>query len=42
MTAAYSIYINDDYEGGVLEFLNQKYSITPKPGMLISIPMTKE
>ena len=42
MTAAYSIYINDDYEGGVLEFLNQKYSITPKPGMLISIPMTEE
>lgn len=42
MTAAWSVYLNDDFEGGLLEFLNKPYLIKSKPGMLISIPMGKE
>lgn len=42
MTAAWTLYINDDFEGGVLEFLNKPYTLKPKRGMLVSIPMTKE
>ena len=42
MTAAWSLYLNDDFEGGVLEFLDKPYSIKARPGMLISIPMTKD
>lgn len=42
MTAAWSIYLNNNFEGGVLEFLYKPYKIYPQPGMLISIPMTKE
>jgi hypothetical protein len=42
MTAAWSIYLNDDFEDGILEFLHKPYIIKPKPGMLISIPMTED
>jgi hypothetical protein len=42
ITAAYSIYINDDYDGGILEFKNKEYSIRPEPGMLVNIPLYKE
>lgn len=42
MTAAWSIYLNDDFEGGILEFFYKPYKIHPKPGMLISIPMHKD
>ena len=42
MTAAWSIYLNDDFEDGQLEFAYKAYVIKPQPGMLISIPMTKE
>jgi len=42
MTATWSIYLNDNFEGGVLEFLEKPYSIKPKSGMLVSIPLTKE
>lgn len=42
MTAAWSVYLNDDFEGGVLEFLEKPFYIKPKTGTLISIPMTKE
>jgi hypothetical protein len=42
MTAAWSLYINDDYDGGILEFKNRDISITPKPGMLVSIPMGED
>ena len=42
ITAAYSIYINDNYNGGLLEFKNKNYSIEPEPGMLINIPLYKE
>lgn len=42
MTAAWSIYLNDDFEGGVLEFLYKPYKIYPQKGMFISIPMTED
>jgi hypothetical protein len=42
MTATWSIYVNTDFEGGDLEFKDLPHKITPKPGMLVSIPMTKE
>lgn len=42
MTATISIYINDDYEGGILEFKNKDYSIAAEPGMLVNIPLYKE
>lgn len=42
MTAAWSLYLNDDFEGGILEFRDKPYFIKAKPGMLISIPMTKD
>jgi len=37
-----SIYLNDDFEGGVLEFKNKPYKIEAKAGRLVSIPVTKE
>ncbi len=42
MTATWSIYLNDNFEGGILEFLEKPYSIKPEPGMLVSVPLTKE
>lgn len=42
MTAAISIYLNDDYDGGVLKFKYKEYEIKPEPGMLINIPLYKE
>jgi hypothetical protein len=42
MTAAISIYINDDYEGGILEFKNKDYVVKPEAGMLVNIPIYKE
>lgn len=32
------VYLNDDYEGGELEFTNFKIKIKPEPGMLILFP----
>ena len=42
MTAAISLYVNDDYDGGILEFKNKDYSIKPEAGMLVNIPIYKE
>jgi hypothetical protein len=42
ITAAYSVYINDDYDGGLLEFKNKEYVIRPEAGMLVNIPLSKE
>jgi hypothetical protein len=42
MTAAISIYINDNYEGGVLEFKNKDYVVKPEAGMIVNIPIYKE
>jgi hypothetical protein len=37
-----SIYLNDDFEGGILEFKNKPYTIKAKAGRLVAIPVTKE
>lgn len=43
MTGAWSLYLNDDFEGGQLLFKNKPHIvIKPQPGMLINIPVTKE
>lgn len=42
ITASFSVYINDDFDGGLLEFKNKEYSIKPEVGMLINIPLYKE
>lgn len=43
LTASFSIYLNDDFEGGELFF---KYKpdivIKPEPGMLVNIPLTED
>lgn len=42
ITASFNVYINDDFDGGILEFRNKPYKINPEPGMLINIPLSKE
>ncbi len=32
------LYLNEEYEGGELEFVNQKYKFKPKTGMLVGFP----
>jgi hypothetical protein len=39
---SYSIYLNDDFEGGELEFKYKPYKIKPKAGMLVSVPVTPD
>lgn len=43
MTAAWSLYLNDDFEGGELLFKHKpEIVIKPSPGMLTNIPITEE
>lgn len=42
ITAAFNLYINDDFEGGELKFKNKDYVIKPEPGMLVNVPLYKE
>lgn len=42
ITAAFNVYINDNFDGGILEFKNKEYKIKPERGMLINIPIYKE
>lgn len=42
ISASLSIYINDNFDGGVLEFKNKDYVINPEPGMLVNVPLYKE
>jgi hypothetical protein len=43
MTGAWSLYLNDDFEGGQLLFKNKpEIVVKPQAGMLINIPITKE
>jgi hypothetical protein len=42
ISASFNIYLNDNFNGGILEFKNKSYSIKPEPGMLINVPMSKE
>lgn len=32
------LYLNDEYEGGELEFVNQKFKFKPKTGMVVGFP----
>jgi hypothetical protein len=42
ITGAFVVYINDDFEGGELDFKYKPYLIKPKSGMLVNIPVTEE
>jgi hypothetical protein len=42
ITASFSVYVNDDFAGGELEFKNKDYIIKPEPGMLVNVPLYKE
>lgn len=42
ISASFNVYINDDFDGGILEFKNKDYSIKPEIGMLINIPLYRE
>ena len=37
-----SLYLNDDFEGGILEFKHKPYKIKPKAGMLVLVPVTED
>lgn len=39
---SFFIYLNDDFEGGVLEFMYKPYKIKPKAGTLVAVPVTKD
>ncbi|CAB5218248.1 Oxoglutarate/iron-dependent dioxygenase [uncultured Caudovirales phage] len=42
MIASFSIYLNDDFEGGVLQFMEKPYVIEAKAGRFVNIPITNE
>lgn len=42
ISASFNVYINDNFDGGVLEFRNKDYVIKPEVGMLVNIPLYKE
>ena len=42
ISGSFNVYINDNFDGGVLEFKNKDYVIKPEPGMLVNIPLYKE
>jgi hypothetical protein len=42
ISASFNVYINDNFDGGILEFKNKDYSIKPEPGMLVNVPLYKE
>jgi hypothetical protein len=42
ITGAFSVYINDNYDGGILEFKNKDYVVKPEIGMLVNVPLYKE
>lgn len=42
ISASFNVYINDNFDGGILEFRQKDYVIKPEVGMLINIPLYKE
>lgn len=42
ISASFNVYINDNFEGGILQFKNKDYEIKPEPGMLVNIPLYRE
>jgi len=39
---SFFIYLNDDFEGGILEFMHKPYKIKPKAGTLVAVPVTED
>lgn len=42
ISASFNVYLNDNFDGGILKFKNKDYEMKPEPGMLINIPLYKE
>jgi hypothetical protein len=42
ISASYNVYINDNFDGGILEFKHKDYVVKPEVGMLVNIPLYKE
>lgn len=42
ISASFNVYINNNFDGGILEFKNKDYSIKPEVGMLVNVPLSKE
>jgi hypothetical protein len=42
ISASFNVYINDNFNGGVLEFKHKDYVLKPEVGMLVNIPLYKE
>lgn len=42
ISASFNIYLNDNFDGGILEFRNKDYVIKPEVNMLINIPLYRE
>lgn len=42
ISASFNVYINDNFDGGVLEFKYKDYVVKPEVGMLVNIPLYKE
>lgn len=42
ISASFNVYINDNFDGGILEFKHKDYFIKPEPGMLVNVPLYKE
>jgi hypothetical protein len=42
ISASFNVYINNNFDGGILEFKNKQYVIEPEVGMLVNIPLYKE
>ena len=42
ISASFNVYVNDNFDGGILEFKNKDYVIKPEVGMLVNIPLYKE
>jgi len=42
ISASFNVYINDNFDGGILEFREKDYVIKPEVGMLVNIPLYRE
>jgi hypothetical protein len=42
ISASFNVYINDNFDGGILEFKHKDYVVKPEVGMLVNIPLYKE
>lgn len=42
ISGSFNVYLNTDFDGGILEFRNKEYSVKPEAGMLVNVPLYKE